>query len=108
MSVAGRGKYKNKGTGTHKVDGTKKESVQYFDSDTRVNMSMKELAEIVDDCILEFISELDNQEKPKVIEQDSKINWDKECKRRGYRVYADLLNSMDALVRAGKGELRPK
>ena len=103
---SGRGRKKYAGTGSYKVDGTKKENNQNDSDDRNISLSLNQLSELVDDCILEFISEFDESQKsPSVIEDKIKIDWGKECRRRGFRMYREILASMDALVRAGKGDL---
>jgi hypothetical protein len=103
---SGRGKKKYAGTGKYKVDGTKKESKQSENYDRNFSLSLNQLSELVDDCILEFISEFEESQKPvSVIEDKIKVDWGKECRRRGFRMYREILASMDALVRAGKGDL---
>ena len=105
---AGRGRYKNRGTGTHKVDGTKKwEENQDGSEEIRFSMSMDELSKVVEDCVSEFIKQFGerHKEEPSVMEDDVKINWQQQCSRRGFRTFAQILAAMNQMSKAASGDL---
>lgn len=107
---SGRGRTRS-GQGRYKVDGTKK----FEDVSKRIgegpylSMSMTELSELVDDCILNFIDEVGSGlVVDEVKKEDDKIDWAKACSRRGYKSFEQVLSAMDKLVRSSKGELLSK
>lgn len=98
-SESGQGKYRIK-------DGSKKWESREVE-ERRICLTRRELAELVDDCIEEFISEFDrtHSEELDVITDGKGIDWSQECPRRGYRTYQELLVALNNLVAASKGDL---
>jgi len=107
---SGRGREKD-GQGRYKVDGTAKwEGVsQSIGEDGKFSLSLDELSELVDDCLLSFLEKIGrNLTEDKVIEEDDNVDWQSACSRRGFRSFDALLKAMNRIVRSSKGELFDK
>ena len=105
---SGRGKSRS-GQGKYKVDGTAKWEgmVDGIDKEEeRVNLSMPELSNVVDDCLLSFLDNCGKQlAEDKVIEEEEDFEWASACASRGYKSFEQLLKAMNNIVKSSKGEL---
>jgi len=68
---------------------------------------MKELSGVVEDCVAEFIKKFGEKysQEPDVIEDGVKIDWKTQCSKRGFRSYPEILQALNNLVAASKGDL---
>jgi len=103
---SGRGRKKD-GQGKYRIkDNSKKwEESKRGDTDF-VSLTLRELAELVESCVREFISEVEkkHRDEEKIIE-DGKPTLDQLCIKKGFRKFDSLLASMNAMANAAKGDL---
>ena len=108
-SVKNSGRGENNTQGKYRLkDGTPKwENKDSSEEEIRFSMSMKELSGVVEDCVAEFIKKFGEKysQEPDVIEDGVKIDWKTQCSKRGFRSYPEILQALNNLVAASKGDL---
>ena len=100
-SKSGQGKYKLK-------SGEKKfEDMASVSEPTNVTMSMIQLSELVDDCILAFVDGCKRGLREDVVfEDDKEMDWAQACSKRGFKSLQALLSAMNSIALASKGSLK--